>query len=266
MSNSHRICKAALASVLLSTAYVPLAAAEESEEGWNFSVAPMYLWAKNIEGTAAIGGLEAPLDLDFKDDILDNLDAAFAIHVEANKGNLTLYGEYNYAKLDPTTVTNVGPIEVQADVEFKDTMWEAGAVWAFADSGSSTWELLGAVRYAEQDVRVDLARNNGPGIIPLPNRIEGGDDWWQGVAGLRYTFQVTDRWSWRLRGDYGYGDSDNSSLHAIGFLDYRYRHWGSFFVGYRYLDTDFDNGRSSSNGYSFDGDQQGPVLGLNFFF
>ena len=264
MSNYPVVRNTALASLILSAFCVSTAIAEE--EGWEFAVAPMYLWAKNIEGAAAIGGIEAPLDLDFKDDILDNLDSAFAIHFEAKKGNLTLFGEYNYAKLDPTTVLEQGPISIQGDVEFTDTMWEAGALWAFSDSGSSTWEVLGAVRYADQDVDVKITRNSGPGLVPLPSRITGGDDWWQGVAGLRYTFNVTDRWRWRFRGDYGYGDSDNSSLHALGFLDYRYRDWGSFFVGYRYLETDFDNGSKGIGGYSFDGDQQGPILGLNFYF
>ena len=254
----------ALVSLLLAPVCLPVHAAEDA--GWEFSVAPLYLWAKNIEGSAAIGGREAPLDLDFKDDILDNLDSAFAIHFEARKDNLTLYAEYNYAKLDPTAVASVGPVQLQADIEFEDTLWEAGATWTFAQHGDSTWELLGAIRYAEQDVEIDITRSGGPGVIPLPEKITGGDDWWQGVAGLRYTFQVTERWSWRLRGDYGYGDSNNSSLHGIGFLDYRFRDWGSFFAGYRYLETDYDNGRDSANGYAFDGDQQGPVLGLNFFF
>lgn len=262
MSHYRRVCGGICASMVLSAAAGPVAAA--SEDQWQFAIAPMYLWAKNIEGSSAIGGKEAPLDLDFKDDILDNLDSALAFHFEAKKGNLTLYAEYNDAVLDPTAVVMAGPIEIQADVEFSDVMWEAGALWTFADSGDSQWELLGAVRHMDQDLDVKIS-SSGPGII-LPPRVKGGDDWWQGVAGLRYTFHVTDRWSWRMRGDIGYGDSDNTSLHGIAFLDYRYRDWGSFFAGYRYLDTDYDNGRSSANGYAFDADQQGPIIGLSFYW
>ena len=88
MSNYPLIRNTALASLMLSASCVSTAIAEEEE--WEFAVAPMYLWAKNIEGASAVGGLEAPLDLDFKDDILDNLDAAFAIHLEARKGNLNV--------------------------------------------------------------------------------------------------------------------------------------------------------------------------------
>ena len=97
MSHYRRVCGGICASMVLSATAGPVAAA--SEEQWEFAIAPMYLWAKNIEGSSAIGGKEAPLDLDFKDDILDNLDSALAFHFEARKGNLTLYAEYNDAVL-----------------------------------------------------------------------------------------------------------------------------------------------------------------------
>jgi hypothetical protein len=263
MSNMRPFGNAMCAITALALVAAPAAA---NEEEWEFSLAPMYLWAKNIEGSSTIGGKEAPLDLDFKDDILDNLDAAFSVHFEAKKGVLTLYAEYNYAVLDPTTSNTIGPVQIDAAVEFSDIMWEAGATWTFAQSRGSSWELVGGIRYVDQDVDVKISRESGPGILPLPDKISGGDDWWQGVAGLRYTASITDRWSFSLRGDLGYGDSDNKSLHSIAYLDHRFRDWGSFFFGYRYLDTDYDNGRSGDSGYAFDGDQQGPVLGLNFHF
>lgn len=233
------------------------------EEGWQFALSPLYLWAKNIEGTAVVGGRESALSLDFQDDILDNLESAYAFHLEARKRNLTLYAEYNYAELTPTATATPGRAEYRAEVTFEEIMWEAGALWAFADRGDSSWELLGAVRYQEDDLKLDLLRS---GQRERRRRVSAGDDWWQGVVGLRYTFHATDRWSWRLRGDYGYGDSDNESLHATAFLDYRFRDWGSVFGGYRYLDNDYDNGRSYAGGYAFDGSEQGPVLGLNFYF
>ncbi|RLQ23339.1 hypothetical protein DWB85_01945 [Seongchinamella sediminis] len=265
MKSVRTVGRLSFAGTALLLAGLP-AQALAQEEGWEFSLSPLYLWAKNIEGSAAVGGREAPLDLDFRDDILDNLDSAFAFHFEARKNRLTLYAEYNYAKLDPTTGVSIGPVEIRSEVEFEDLMWEAGALWAFAEHGDCSWELLGAVRYAEQDLEVKIARSGGPGILPIPDRISGGDNWWQGVAGLRYTFHATDSWSWRLRGDYGYGDSDNASVSGAVFLSYRFNDWGSVFGGYRYLDTDYDNGRSSTGGYVFDGDQQGPVLGLNLHF
>ena len=41
---------------------------------------------------------------------------------------------------------------------------------------------------------------------------------------------------------------------------------GSSSLGYRYLDTDYSNGKSGPEEYSFNADQQGPILGINFYF
>ncbi len=60
--------------------------------------------------------------------------------------------------------------------------------------------------------------------------------------------------------------SDNTALHGLFMFDYRFRGWGSVFAGYRYVDIEFDNGSSRKDQYGFDGDQQGPVVGLNLYF
>lgn len=237
----------------------------ENPGGWEYSLAPMYLWGKNIDGTSSIAGMAAPLDLDFKDDILENLDAAFAIHFEAKQGNLTLFAEYNYGKLDPSVAIDMGPATINADIDFRDVMGELGVAYAFADSGSTRWEVLGGVRQFDQEMDVKISTPvDGPGI--LPDKISGGDDWWQGFGGFRVTAKVSERWSFVGRADVGYKNTNNKAGQAIGFFDYRFRGWGSFFAGYRYLDTDYDNRKSGVDGYAFDAKQQGPILGLNFYF
>jgi hypothetical protein len=236
--------------------------------GWEYSVAPLYLWGKNINGTSAIGGKDAPLDLDFKDDILEHLEAAFAIHVEAKQGPLTLFAEYNYASLDPSAEETFGPITITADIEFEDIMWELGVAYAFADNGRTQWEVLGGVRYMEQEIDVEIGKFFGPVTGPglIPDEISGGDDWWQGFGGFRVTTKLSQNWSFRGRADIGYQDSNNKSGHAMALVDYRFKQWGSAFGGYRFLDTDYDNGRNGSGGYVFNADQQGPVVGVIFYF
>ena len=134
--------------------------------------------AKGIDATSTVAGRDAALELDF-DDILGELDAAFAIHFEAKQGALTLFAEYNYAKLDPTIEQSVGPITIKADIDFKDTLWEMGATYVFAESDTTRWEVLGGVRY---------------------------------------------------------------------------------------MDIDYDNRKSGPDGYGYDGDEQGPLLGMSFYF
>ena len=257
--------RAALLGGVAISALVSNQAFSDNPGGWEYSVAPLYLWAKNIEGSSNIGGKEAPLGIDFKDDILENLDAAFSIHFEAKQGDLTLFAEYNYAKLDPSAEVELGPITVTADIEFKDIMWEMGVAYAFADSGTTQWEVLGGLRYMDQELDVEIGLPISD-IEILPVEISGGDDWWQGFGGVRLTTEITERWSFRARLDLGYNDSNNKSAHANGFFDYRFRDWGSFFAGYRYLDTKYDNRESGLGQYVFNADQQGPIFGLNFHF
>jgi hypothetical protein len=239
-------------------------AISETSGDWKYSIAPFYLWAKNIEGSTSIGGNAGPIDLDFKDDILENLDGAFAFHFEARKEKLTLFAEYNYAKLDPSTTLNSGPIEVKASIDFEDIMWELGTMYELADSGSTQWEILGGYRYIEQDIKLSLSGGAGLGL--LARKTNAGDDWWHLFGGLRVTTKLSERWRLRARADYGYRDNKNRATHASAFADYRFRDWGSFFAGYRYLDTDYDNDEPGSKQYGSDISQQGPVLGVNFYF
>ena len=255
------IATAGLAGSLLLGNQLALA----EEEGWNFSIAPLYLWGKSIEASASAGGNALPLELDFKDDILENLDAAFAIHAEATKGALTFFAEYNFARLDPTVENFVGPVEVKGDVEFEDTLIEGGITWAFAESERMRWELLGGLRYYKQEVDIKFS-SSLPVDLPLPNRLEVGDSWMQPFVGGRLRAPLSERWLFSGRVDYGYEGSDNTALQGIFFFDYRFRDWGSAFVGYRYLDIDFDNRTSGLDQYGFDGDEQGPLIGLNFYF
>ncbi len=254
---------AAALATLLTSASLPSTASDPGE--WEFAVSPMYLWAKSVDATSSAGGRESQLDLDFKNDILENLDAAFALHFEARKDNLSLFLQYNFARLDPGIEKSSGPIDARADIKYDDTLWEGGASWAFAESESIRWELLGGLRYYEQDISIKLSAS-GPEDNSRQRRVSAGDDWVHPFAGLRVISRLSDRWTLRARADLGYESAENTALQGIATVDYRFRDWGSAFFGYRYLDMDFDNESSGANQYSFDGDQQGPLLGLTVYF
>ena len=264
----NRLPKLGLSTCIACAVLSSGQAIAENPGGWEYSVAPLYLWAKNIEGESGIGPITSPLELDFQDDILENLDAAFAIHFEAKQGDLTLFAEYNFARLDPTVEQEVGSISARVDVEFEDTMAELGVAYRVGKTGSTEWEVLGGVRYLEQDLDIDIEiETEGPGEGPgvLPENITGGDDWWHGFGGVRMTTQISESWSFKARADMGYKSSSNKSVHAFGMFDYRFRDWGSAFVGYRFLDIEYEGG-SGKDRYAFDGDQRGPLIGLNFYF
>ena len=250
----HKLLRTSAAAVLLAPLALP-AAAQEDE--WEFMIAPLFLWGMSIDGSAAIEGNEAPLDLNFKDDLLENLDSVFTIHFEARKQRFGLFAEYQYVSLDPNFDANIGPIPIAANLDFKTNMAEAGATFTLSNSDRARWELLAGLRWTDHDIKVDV---ESPGPL-LPERIEGGDDWIHPVLGARVQAKMGERWSFIARGDYGYNGSDNTAWHLNAQFDYRFKNWGSFFVGYRHMNYDYED-----NNYAYDAEQSGPQLGLAIYW
>ena len=248
---------AAVAAILaISLGWSPFSHAE----GWEFKLAPLFLWGISLDADATIGTDTVPIDLSFKDDVLENMDAVFTFHFEAQNDDIVFFAEYQYSSLDPSI--SIGPVD--ADVEFKNTAAELGVGWEFIQGESLDWQMLLGLRYLEQEVDVDGSLNLPPppaGPGPIPVGIDGGDDWYHPFFGLRGNYRFASRWSLIGRGDYGYSDSDNRLLNLSAIVDYRFRGWGSAFFGWRYQYVDYDGG-SGLDRYAFDGTQQGPLLGL----
>ena len=131
-----------------------------------------------------------------------------------------------------------------------------GAGYTLLQSESTRWEVLGGVRWQEHDLDAEI---DGPEF--LPGQIKGGDDWSHGFLGGRVTTSVGKNWSLIARGDYGYGGSDNDAWNLSLIADYRFKGWGSAFVGYRYMQIDYEG-----SDYGYDAEQQGPQLGVVFYW
>ena len=129
-------------ATLLSAAAGPTNAAGD----WEFALSPLFLWGVSLDGDASIEGRAAPLDLDFQDDIFENMDAVFTLHFEARNGNWTIFTEYQFVDLDPDVEAEAGPVAVAADVDFEEQVFELGAAWAFSANDRTRWELLGGGR------------------------------------------------------------------------------------------------------------------------
>ena len=212
----------------------------------------MFLWAQGIEGTSTIGPVTAPLDITFKD-ALDNLEATFTLHFEAKRDKLTLFGEYQYVNLAPEAA---GPMGGTLDIEFKNTIAELGVgYWVFGTE-TTDWEIIGGGRYTKQTL--GLTVEDGPELPSISN------DWWVGFLGVRMSAKLSNKWTFFGRADYGLGSGDTNKTGNLSFMfDYRFKQWGSAFLGYKYLNYDYDNGKTGLDHYGYDARQQGPLLGLN---
>ncbi len=233
------------------------AAADNStgDNGWSFELAPLFLWGMNINGNSQIGAVDIPLDIEFKDDVLENLDAVFTIHFEAKKDKWSLFTEYQYADISPTAEIKGGALKI--DIDFQNTLWELGAAYRVARYGNTDIELLGGARYTRQENKTKI--KNGPTLVDVD------EAWWDGFFGGRIFTQLSNKWGFVGRVDVGTGGSDRV-WNLIGFFDYRFKEWGSLFVGYKWMDYDYDNGKSGANSYTYDATQQGPLAGITFYW
>jgi hypothetical protein len=252
---------AALAAVAglagVSTAY--------GADEWDFQIAPLYVWAKSVDGATALGQADSEVDLDFRDDILENLEAAFMLHAEAARGDLSLFFDYQYSSLEPSAQAAVGPIDIDARVTVDQQLWELGAAYTVYDSGSTTWQVLGGARFMDHDVDLKL-RLAGPEGGQVDRKIGGGDEWWMGFAGTRMNMRLSDSWNLRARADVGYKEADNAALHVSIGADYQVNDWVSFTFGYRFMSFSYDSGDPDASRYRYDVDEQGPLLGFIFYW
>ena len=90
--------------------------------------------------------------------------------------------------------------------------------------------------------------------------VDGRDDVWDGIVGIRGVSELSDKWWLNYRFDIGTGDSD-LTWNAVAQFGYAYD-WGSLVVGYRYLHYDFDSDFKLLK----DLDVHGPLIGALFEF
>ena len=219
---------------------------------WEYSLAPLFLWAQGIEGTSAVGPSSLPLEVTFED-AFDNLEATFTIHYEMKRDALSLFAEYQYVDMGPTAE---GPMNTELDIGFKDTIAELGVgYWVFG-TDRTDWEVIGGARYTKQEL--DASVKNGPDLVSVD------ENWWVGFFGGRMSAELSKNWTFIGRADFGVGSGKTNRIWNLNAMfDYRFRDWGSVFAGYKWMDYDYDNGENGFDRYAYDATQQGPLFGLN---
>ena len=242
------LCSAILAMTLCSSMAM---AADAPNDEWQFSLAPLFLWGISIDGSSTVGPVSAPLELDFVDDVFENLSTVVTVHFEAHKNDLALFAEFQYVDLEPTAQIPGGP---KVDVSFENYLLEVGAGYRVATWGNTDVEPIVGVRWTSQELETSTFLGTTP--------VGADEDWFDGFAGVRFWTHFAETLTLVSRGDIGAGGSD--FVWNVSFiLDYRFKEWGSVFVGYRWLDYDFETG-SGPDRYGYNATQQGPLAGLNF--
>ena len=166
-----------------------------AQESWDWAFAP-YLWTAGVEGDTTLGPIRADIDLAFSD-IVDVLDGAALVHVEAHKSGYALFGDLVYLGTEP-----------EDNVEFDALIVEAGYLHKFPSSTGINGLELG-VRYWDFDLAIT------PGPFPT---VEGSEDWVDAFVGFRRDRPISERWRYVARANLGAGGTDLSWAFDLDFL------------------------------------------------
>lgn len=224
--------------------------------GWEYDLA-LYLWALGMDGSTKVRGNDADIDVSFSD-IFDNLDGAFAAHLEANQheGNWGWFFDVFWSSLGNDLKEPMGEFEL-------DMAYIEGAG---AYNLNPSFQLFAGIRYITMDM--ELTRDPQ---IPLPQiiprmEIEGSESFADLMLGGRFEKELGERWQFWGRADFaGFGLTDGTDLtwnlilmgrvmvsKRIGLL-----------AGYRWFDLDYEN---TDKDFALDVLQHGPIVALSYSF
>jgi hypothetical protein len=210
--------KEAIAALILLASPVPFAIADDTSKigadaksdtstskDWDFSLAPMYLWAVSIDGDQTVKGVKVDLDVPFSD-IFDNLKGALTFHFEGlHKQRWGFFSDLNYIVLE----MDDGPV----DIDFTEIMFELAGFYRITE-GAHAIDGLGGLRYSSMDVDLDLPS-------PLPN-VDQRKDWVDPYLGLRWQWKFAEKWGTNLRGDIGgFGIGSDFTWNLVGLIDFK---------------------------------------------
>ncbi len=225
----------------------------QEDKSWDFELAPLYLWAINIDGDMVVRGRDAETSVDFSD-IWDSLEGVFTMRFNGlYKQRFGFLVDYNYLDLGTEQQTDT----VNIDVGFKSQILNAGATYRFLN-GRHTVDGLAGIRWTMLEAEVDL--NN------IGSRVDADKDWIDPIVGIRYGFHMTDKWALRLCGDIGgFGISSDFTWQGLGLIDFQPWKHVAIIGGYRAIATDYTSG-SGRDQFTYDAIVHGPVLGLDVRF
>lgn len=216
-----------------------------------WSVTP-YLWATHTSfdlrlRDQALGSGE----LSFSD-LLDITDESVMVNVEAGRGQWSVLADVTYLETSAIQDRALLTVHTRSKQSFIDV---AAAFWP-GGVGSSL-SLVGGLRSTGFDDRYQFRLNQ-----QLLSERRSTDDYLDVLLGVRYRFELSDRWSLQTEGNVSFGDSEGTFLAraflavALGSRD-RYE----VLFGYQYKEAEFVSGDLKTE-FVYDG----PGAGFSFRF
>jgi hypothetical protein len=258
---------ASISMLVLMGLCLPAYAESESfgSDEWQFTVIP-YLWASGLEGDVKVGGQQSSIDLSFSD-ILEDLDFAGMVQIEARKGRVGLFLNPLYMKLSSEEDFAVGSVQFDVDVETSMASVEFGGFYRLAEYIVSDekgervlfFDVLGGGRYVYLDSEIDIS------VLGRGVKTDKTEEWVDPFIGGRARADLTPRWFIHARADiggFGIGNTSDAAWNALAGFGYQLNERTAILAGYRALSIDYDGGGNFELDVTF----SGPVVGVAIEF
>ena len=251
--NRLKFCINRRGMLVLACSFLMLSGAAEaqSSDSLKWSITP-YIWASHTSVDLTLK--DSPIggdDISFSD-LLDITDSSFQVHVEAGKGNWSLFTDLTYISTSDSDDSGL----IVVDSKSKQTFVDVAAVYWPGGVGAPL-SFYGGVRYTGFDDRYSFSI----GDTPVGSR-RNTSDYYDALVGVRYRFDLADRWSLLTRGDVSFGNSKGTWL-VQGLFAYTVgkRQQNRILFGYQYKQAEFKDGNLKTE-FSY----YGPMAGFNFKF
>ena len=176
-------------------------AAAEDNTGTQWSITP-YGWFPDTTVNLAFQDTNIGAgEIRFKD-VLDVIDSAFMLHIEGGRGNWSAFTDITYISTSDTTERELLTIDADKEQLLID------AVVAYWPQGvGSPLSVFGGVRYSGLDDEYRVSRDD----TELGTQ-RSSETYYDALVGVRYRFDISDRWAVLTRADYSAGDSEAGFL------------------------------------------------------
>jgi hypothetical protein len=256
------MCKKAmvirLMAIMLLVAVCQVQAQEQTVhvgDEWEFTVAP-YIWFAGMSGNVTINGTPSNGDTDFSE-IADNLDVGMLGYFSARKGKWGGYVDSMYfeasrsGKSGPTNVT----------VKQDSTILEAGALYRAYEGYNQDYPIATDIYFGARFVDLDTTISSTGAAD-----VTGRTDWVDPIIGATHLRDFSEKVTLTASGDVGgFGIGSDLTYSVRVLLGYRFNQYVNGWVGYRYLNIDYDEGYTA-NKMVYDVALSGPISGASFHF
>lgn len=239
----------AVVTLLALSLAAPAAAAGDSKH-----TLVVYFMGAGMDGTTAIGDLEADVNVGFSD-IMENLEFGAMAAYRLDLAKWAFTADAIYMGLGATKDGSSG--FAKADVDFSQAMLEVDGVYKHTDR----FEVLFGLRYNELDGELVVTSDLGN-----VRSAEGSQSWVDPLVGVRWIQPIGKQWAFIGRADVGgFGVGSDFAWQALALFDWQSSKTVGVLFGIRALDVDYDDGEGSER-FVYDVLTAGPVAGMTIKF